>query len=1245
MSLRSRLALATTALLSLVLLASSVASYLALRSSLDDQTERLLQQAVQRIEAVPDDGYVTTTARELWQDAAPAGAYVAAHDTTGAVVSERVPVGARSAPAATSVDMLALTRPTVVLAPGGGTDYVLHTAHWVDPVTVQTADGAVDRDVAAVTVGVPRDARDQTLADQREELATIWFLAVAACLVAAEAVAGAALRPLRQIAAAARRFANGERGRLRPESAPRARTEVDEVAAALDEAFGSRWRAEDRMRDFVADASHELRTPLAAVHGWADLYAEQAAAGRATPDLAEEVVGHVRAESTRMQGLVEDLLRLARLESLGPESSEEVDVAGLVADLTAETAALHPGHELEPVPREGAAHAVTDAAALGRAVRNLLVNAVRHTPPGTVVATRVAPVVVDGVAWIRIEVADDGPGIAQEHLAAAHERFWRAAAGRDRGDGGGGGLGLAIVHGTAQALGGSLTLRATGTRGLTAVLDIPQRSVSNAAAGTQDIVGLGGASPDVLPGVHDTTPALASAVTRHPRPGGLSALGRVCACHPLAVIGLWVAVLVAVQIGAQLAGGTYDDEVDVPDGGASIGAKLLEDAGAGGDYSSSVVFHTDDGGVAEREGEIRDALVEVSTVPGITGVGDPFDPTSGTGAVSEDGTIAYASLSYAEQARTLSDETLAGVEDAFAGLGEVGVEVDFGPQLGTFVEADGHNRWAELVGLVVALVVLLVSFGSIVGALLPLGTAILAAAVGLGVLGLLTAVLAFASQSPVLATMIGLGVGIDYALFLVTRYRQDLMDGVAPVDAAARAVGASGHSVLVAAGTVAVALLGLYASGLTFIGQLGLAAVITVVTAALGAITLVPATLGLVGRGIDRWSLGAPKAEPRGSSTTWYRYSRWVSRNPWKVASAATAFLLLLAAPLLDIRLGHIYPNADPAGSTTRQAYDLLAEGFGPGVNGPLTVVVDVATVPAEDVPGVVSTIDEALAGVDGTASVTPVQPVSDTTLVATVVPGTGPEDESTTALFRLLSAEVLPDAVGGTGAQTYVSGEVAGFTEFTDLTTDRLAVVILIVVLAAFLLLTATFRSVVVAAKAAALNLISIGAAYGVLVAVFQWGWGASLIGVDQPVPIESYVPLLMFAVVFGLSMDYEVFLLSRIKEAWLRTGDNTTSVAEGLAATGRVITAAALIMISVFSAFVFEDDVVIKMLAVGLAVSVLIDATIVRILLVPATMTLLGSRNWWIPRWLDRLLPHVEPEPLPQVHPRTAGSSSDQA
>jgi RND superfamily putative drug exporter len=693
---------------------------------------------------------------------------------------------------------------------------------------------------------------------------------------------------------------------------------------------------------------------------------------------------------------------------------------------------------------------------------------------------------------------------------------------------------------------------------------------------------------------------------------------------------VWIAVLLAVQIGAQLAGGTYSDEIDLPDGDATRGAELLEAAGSSeDDFSSQVVFHTEDGTVAEHQDEIRAALAEAAALPQMTGAGDPFDPAAGTGAVSADGTVAYATLSYEDQSRTLSEDTLAGIEAAFEPLADVGVEVDYGATLGTAIADEGPHRTAELVGIAVALVVLLVSFGSVIAALLPLATAILAAVVGLGVLGLLTAVLAFASQSPILATMIGLGVGIDYALFLITRYRQDLMDGIAPVDAAGRAVGSSGHSVLVAAGTVAVSLLGLYASGISFIGQLGLAAVLTVVTAAAGALTLVPATLGLVGRGIDRWRLGTAKAEPRGTSTVWYRYSRWVSRNPWKVAGGATAFLLLLAAPVLDIRLGHVYPAADPVGSTTREAYDLLADGFGPGVNGRLTVVVDTADVAGADVATVTAAVDDALAGTEGIASATPLRPVDDTTLVTTVVPTTGPDDPATTDLLHSLSRDVLPSTVEGTGAETFITGQVTVFTEFADLTTERLPVVIALVVIAAFLLLTATFRSVIVALKAAVLNLISIGAAYGILVAVFQWGWGASLVGVDQPVPIESFVPLLMFAVVFGLSMDYEVFLLSRVKEAWNGSRDNTASVAEGLAATARVITAAALIMISVFSAFVVEDDVVIKMLAVGLAVSVLIDATVVRLLLVPATMTLLGDRNWWIPRWLDRVLPHVETQP----------------
>ena len=381
-------------------------------------------------------------------------------------------------------------------------------------------------------------------------------------------------------------------------------------------------------------------------------------------------------------------------------------------------------------------------------------------------------------------------------------------------------------------------------------------------------------------------------------------------------------------------------------------------------------------------------------------------------------------------------------------------------------------------------------------------------------------------------------------------------------------------------------------------------------------------------RRIDRWTVRKPVAEAGSEADGWHRYARTIARRPWLFLTSSVVVLGVLAIPLFSITLGHIDDGADPTSFTDKRAYDLIAQGFGTGANGPFTIVVNTNGATASPAT-IAKDVNTALSKEKGVAKAGALKATSDgALLVGTVIPSTSPQAQATDALFRRLKDTTLPEALAGTGATAYVTGNLATQIQFRDTLTSRLPIVIGVVVLLAFLLLMSTFRSVLIAVKAAVLNLLSIGAAYGVIVAVFQWGWGGSLFGVSEKVPIESYVPVLMFAIVFGLSMDYEVFLLSRIKEAWDATGDNTGSVADGLSRTARVITCAALIMASVFIAFTLSRAVVVKMLAVGLSASVLVDATIVRLILVPATMTLFGPANWWMPAWLDRILPRIDPE-----------------
>jgi putative drug exporter of the RND superfamily len=610
---------------------------------------------------------------------------------------------------------------------------------------------------------------------------------------------------------------------------------------------------------------------------------------------------------------------------------------------------------------------------------------------------------------------------------------------------------------------------------------------------------------------------------------------------------------------------------------------------------------------------------------------DPF--TAGT--VSNDGRIGFAEIAFDLPSMELGPKPLAAIADALEPARQVGVAAELGGDA-AFINAETETSGAEAAGLLAALVVLVVAFGTIVAALVPIALTLVAVATGLGGITLLASAMDVSSAAPTIGAMIGLGVGIDYALFIMARYREHRAAGQDNRTALSNAMGSAGSAVLFAGGTVVVAMAALVLTGLGFLASIGLSTSLVVLFAVATAVTLLPALLSLLGSRIDAGRLvGRRRPARHAEDMAWWRFAHRVSGRPWPYLAVALVVLLALAAPALQMETGFPDAGDDPTSTTHRRAYDLLAEGFGPGFNAPLLLVADLRSpgVDAQAIPA----LSERIAADPGIAMVgEPLTSPAGDTVVLPTIPTTAPADAETSETLQRVR-DLVP-------ANVAVSGLTAMTDDLTEQLADTLPIFIGAILAASFLLLMVVFRSIAVPLKAAVMNLLSIGGAYGVVVAVFQWGWLKDLFNLEGTFLIVSPLPTIFFAVLFGLSMDYEVFLLSRIREEYDATGDNTESVARGMAATGRVITSAALIMTVVFLGFVANPSALVKMIGLGLSTAIVLDATIVRMVVVPATMALLGRANWWLPRWLDRRLPHmsVEGADVPrQPEPVLAGAS----
>jgi RND superfamily putative drug exporter len=691
------------------------------------------------------------------------------------------------------------------------------------------------------------------------------------------------------------------------------------------------------------------------------------------------------------------------------------------------------------------------------------------------------------------------------------------------------------------------------------------------------------------------------------------------------VLIIWLMAIVGVGGAAKSAGTAFSSSFQLPDTESSRVQEILakEFPAQRGDSTQIVIESTGNLTSPENQATIERLMVEVGKSPIVESIDSPYD--SRFAALSPDQSIGFATVHFNDTAQELPKEEIKNVVEIAKTFETDDLKINLSGAVIKLANAVEPSS-SEMIAILAAFLVLLYTFGSLVATMVPIIVAVFALAVGSALVGLASNSITMADFAPILASLVGLGVGIDYALFIVTRFRRAIHEGKSVHESIRIALTTSGRSVLFAGIIVCISMLGLFTVGLSFLSGVGVAAAISVTISMIASLTLLPALLSIIGKNIDRLKIPFKKlhSEEEGGKG-WKKWADKIQAHPVRWAVSSTLILLFICVPVTQIRLGASDSGNDAVGTTTRQAYDTLAKGFGPGFNGPITMLADVSNQNSAEAAQIAV---EMIKSQPEVAAVLPAIPTQDGKYqLITVYPKSSPQSEETSDFIAELREDVIPAIQKETGVTFQVGGIVAIFKDFGDVLTSKLLNFILTVVILSMLLLMVLFRSILIPIKAAAMNLLSICAAFGVVVAGFQWGWFEPIFGTSAG-PIESFLPIMLFAILFGLSMDYEVFLVARIHEEWMKSKDSKESVSKGLAATGSIITAAAAIMIVVFMAFVFLGERTIQLFGVGLAVAVLIDATIIRSTLVPSLMQLAGKWNWYLPSAIEKRLPRIRLE-----------------